>query len=357
MKIRNIKSLSKDELAAWLIGHGQPAFRRAQIYDWLYRKWVTAFDDMRNIPTSLHNELATRFSAFSIIPIDRQTAQDGATKFLLKLSDANTIETVILHAADRYTVCISTQVGCPVQCAFCASGRHGLVRNLEPGEIVDQVIFACRHLGVRISNVVVMGMGEPLLNLHNTIAALDALCDPERMAMSARRITISTSGIPDGIRALADHGVPWNLALSLHAVTDKKRAAIIPAVWCSPLSTVLKACEYYKQTTGRVVTLEYTLIPGKNDYPEDCRGLASIATTLHAKVNVIPLSATGAHFRVPSQKQIRDFVHELQRQGAPVTIRESKGASIEAACGQLRSRDKPAGGDSEATATSGTESL
>jgi 23S rRNA (adenine2503-C2)-methyltransferase len=333
-----IQNLTADELRQWLANLSCPSYRADQICAWLYQKWVSDFEQMRNLPAELRRTLAEHFAPTAVQCQQVDDDGEGTEKFLLRLADGEFIESVLIRTPARTTLCVSTQVGCPVRCAFCASGRHGLVRNLDAAEIIDQVVHACRHLGKLMTNIVVMGMGEPLLNFTNTVTALDMLCADAGLGLGARRVTISTSGIPDKIRALADLGRQWGLALSLHAVTDTKRAKIIPARYRSPLDTILDACVYYFEKTGRVVTLEYALMQDFNDSPADCAGLAAITRRLRAKVNLIPCNAAGSSYRMPAPSDVENFAARLQRQGVNVTVRHSKGDSIQAACGQLRQR-------------------
>lgn len=331
-----ISSLSQSELAEWLVQNGQPRFRAKQIREWLDRKWVADFDDMRNTPTTLRTALADAFRCTSVEPVDHRSAEDGTTKHLLKLHDGHTIETVLIPAPGRTTVCISSQVGCPVRCAFCASGRTGLIRNLDNAEIIDQVRFACRTLDRRVDNVVVMGIGEPLLNLDALLPALDALCGPERLALSARRITVSTSGIVPGIYRLARAGHPWSLAVSLHSPRDRGRAALIPPQYRYPIREILTACQAYETETNRMVTLEYALMADTNDSIDDAKDLANIAQRLHAKVNLIPHNPAGSSHAPPAGDTVHAFLAALTASGVQATIRREKGAPVNAACGQLR---------------------
>jgi 23S rRNA (adenine2503-C2)-methyltransferase len=338
MALRLIKNLPAAELTAWLQAHGQAAFRLKQIRDWLYSRWAIDFVAMGNLPTALRQALTDDFLAFGLEPLETQTADDDTVKWLFRLVDGESIETVLIRAPDRQTVCISTQVGCPVRCTFCASGRDGLIRDLEPGEIVDQVIAACRHLQQRVDNIVVMGMGEPLLNLEHLIAALDLICGPECLGVGARHITISTSGIVPGIRRLAELRRQWHLALSLHALTDEQRGRLIPARYRYPLAEILDACRYYRECTGRIVTLEYALMAGGNDSQDDALGLAALARRLDAKINLIPCNPVSEHYQAPAERQVRAFEERVRSLGAKVTLRQRKGERIQAACGQLRRR-------------------
>lgn len=339
---RLVKDLSAEELKAWLQAQGQPAFRLKQIREWLYHRQAISFEEMANLPAPLRQKLAADFIPFALETIATQTAQDGTVKFLHRLHDGETIESVRISAPDRTTVCISTQVGCPVRCTFCASGRDGLVRDLTPAEIVDQVIAANRSLGggARVDNIVVMGMGEPLLNLDNLLVALDLVGSPDGLGIGARSITISTSGIVPGIHRLAELGRQWNLALSLHATTEEARARLIPQAYRYPLEEILQACIDYFEKTSRIVTLEYALIAGRNDTDAEMRQLAAIARRLRAKVNLIPYNPTTDAYRPPEDAGVRHAVALLEKSGVTVTVRREKGAEIQAACGQLRRQNR-----------------
>lgn len=342
MKRLPIKNLDYTALASWLDDQRQPQFRTKQIFNWLYDKWAVSFDEMRNIPKTLRQQLDNEFLACSLEVVDSQTAADGTVKYLYRLPDGETIESVLITAGERKTVCVSSQVGCPVRCAFCATGVKGLIRNLAAAEIIDQVVMACRHFEERVTNVVVMGMGEPLLNYDNLVQALDRMDAPAALNIGARRITVSTSGIPDGIRRLAEAGRQWNLALSLHAVKETQRARLIPAPCRYPLSEILEACQFYQERTNRLVTIEYTLLRGRNCSMDDAERLAAIATQLHAKVNLIPCNPTVSQHRAPATQETHKFHEILTRQGVNAMIRREKGAEILAACGQLRARRPPA---------------
>lgn len=336
MQPQLIKNLPDAALLDWLQAHGQPAFRLTQLREWLYPRGAERFDEMLNLPAALRQALAADFVACSLQPVTRQEAEDGTVKWLFRLRDGETLETVLIRAPDRRTVCISTQVGCPVHCTFCASGRDGLIRDLEPAEMIDQVIAAGREAGQRVDNLVVMGMGEPLLNLDNLVAALDRLCAPEGLGLGARHVTISTSGIAPGIRRLAELQRQWHLALSLHAVTDAQRARLIPARHRYPLAEVLEACRLYRARTGRIVTLEYALMAGTNDSPAEASGLAAIARDLDARINLIPCNPVSGHYATPDASGVRAFEAQVRQLGAKITVRQRKGERIQAACGQLR---------------------
>lgn len=333
----NLKDLGDEGLRGLLRDMGQPAFRAKQLHGWLYGKFATSYDEMTNLPSGLRSALAERVRPFALDVVRRlEDSKDGTVKWLSSLEDGNSIETVLIRVPGRSTVCVSTQVGCPVRCVFCASGRGGLVRDLTPGEIIDQVVLACRELGERVDNIVVMGMGEPLLNLGSLAAALDAISSEETLGFGARRVTISTSGIVPGIIRLAELRRPWNLALSLHAVSDEMRAQIIPEKNRYPLEEIFRACEYHRELTGRMLTLEYALIDGRNDSRETLVRLSEIAHRLHAKVNLIPCNPNASRLAAPTLRRCNEAVDFLVGRGVQATLRHSKGQEILAACGQLR---------------------
>ncbi|MBQ9368313.1 MAG: 23S rRNA (adenine(2503)-C(2))-methyltransferase RlmN [Victivallales bacterium] len=338
----SIRETDESTLTAWLKSHNQPAFRAKQIRDWFFSKMAVSFDDMANVPKALREELAQDFTPCSLTPSTVLRADDGTVKWASELSDGAKVETVLIRAPERSTVCISTQVGCPVRCAFCESGRLGLVRNLKSVEIIDQVIIASHELGHRIDNVVVMGTGEPMFNLDNLIPALNYLCDMENgLGISARNITVSTSGIPNGIRRLADQHRPWNLALSLHAPNDKIRSQLIPEKNRHRIAEILAACTEYREATGRMITFEYVLIDGMNASEGNARDLARLAHLARAKVNLIPLNNGSTTWKAPSKEQCQQFLDILTASGLQATIRLRKGDKIKAACGQLVAKKSP----------------
>lgn len=332
-----IKDLRDDALAQWLAQRQQPAFRAKQIHDWLYKKLAMDFNDMANLPLELRQALAADFQACAIQPVQKQAAGDHTVKWLSQLDDGETIETVLIRAPERDTVCISSQVGCAVRCIFCASGKQGLVRNLRCAEILDQVVLASHEIGHLVNNVVVMGMGEPLHNFDALVSALRLLCSAEGLGLGARHVTVSTSGVPTGIRKLADLQTPWNLALSLHAVSDELRATLIPPAKRAPMEDIFTACEYYQQKNNRMMTLEYVLLEGRNCQPEDASHLADIAHRLHAKVNLIPCNNDDGPCRAPADDVCERFLNHLLSRHVHATLRRRKGKDIQAACGQLRS--------------------
>jgi 23S rRNA (adenine2503-C2)-methyltransferase len=337
---KSLRDLSDSELAGLSLRYGVAPYRMAQLRHWLYRKWTADFSEMRNLPLSLLSRLRDEYLLFTLQVEQTQTADDGTVKWLSSLPDGNTIETVLIRASQRTTVCVSTQVGCQVRCVFCASGNRGLIRNLTKAEIIDQVLLPCRHLQAKITNIVVMGMGEPLHNLDNLSQALETLTAPDKFALGARHVTISTSGIVPGIRRLAELRRPWNLAVSLHATSDQQRAQLIPPGCRYPIAEILAACQYHRQLTSRMPTLEYALLKDVNDTSEDAGRLAAIATSLHAKINLIPCNPGPSRYQAPSIAKCRQFLEQLIKTGAQATLRTRKGDTIKAACGQLRQRSR-----------------
>lgn len=326
--------------AAWrehFLSRGVPAYRAGQALDWVFHKFAASPDAMTNFPAALRESLRADFVWDPVKVVETLCSPDGTEKLLLELHDGERIEMVIIPSRERRSVCLSTQVGCPVRCAFCASGRDGLKRNLEAAEIVGQFAAACRRLNGHPDNVVFMGVGEPLLNFNNLARALEMLNDEALFNFAARRVTISTSGIPERIRRLGALERQWNLAVSLHAPDDATRSKLIPDQCRHPIAEILEACEEYRSLAGRMVTLEYALIKGVNDREDQAAALAVIAKKLRAKVNLIPYNPTAAlGFERPSDHVCRAFAAVLERRGARVTMRVEKGGGVAAACGQLR---------------------
>jgi len=336
-----IREIKPSDLGQWLQEHGQASFRLKQILQWVNNKNIISFDEMGNVPAQLRESLAQDFLACAVSPVDRLCAEDHTVKWLSRLWDNATVETVLIRAPGRNTVCISTQVGCAVRCVFCESGRLGFVRNLSKAEIVDQVVLASHEAGKLVDNVVVMGTGEPMHNFDNLVLALNWLCDQdEGLGMSCRNITVSTSGITNGIRRLADLQKPWNLAISLHAPDDNIRAQIIPPRHRRPISEIVEACKYYRQNTGRMVTFEYVLVSNLNDSEANARALAALAHEAHAKVNLIPCNNGASRLKAPDTATCNKFLAILEHNGIQATIRHRKGDDILAACGQLRANRK-----------------
>jgi 23S rRNA (adenine2503-C2)-methyltransferase len=334
-----LTDLSRDQLAAWCVGQGQPAYRAAQIHRWVFQNRCESFEAMRDLPAALRAALAESFDLFASRVVQHQTASDRTEKLLLELRDGQAVECVLMRETGRRTVCISTQVGCAMGCVFCASGLLGLKRNLSTGEILEQVLRLDHLLpeNGRITNVVVMGIGEPLHNLHALLPALEALHDEGGMGLGARRITISTVGLPAKMRELAAHGRPFNLAVSLHAPNDALRTELVPVNRNVGIAAILAAADEYFEKTGRRVTFEYVLLGNVNDSPGHARELAALLHGRNAHVNVIPMNAVSElPFHDPAAPRTQAFVTELHHLGVNATVRKRKGADIDAACGQLR---------------------
>lgn len=335
--------LTYSELEDLVLSLGQPRYRAAQIAQWLYIHLASGFQEMHNLPLALRDRLAEVSEIGRLTPLEEVTSQDGLTrKVLFSLPDGHTIESVLMHYEKRRTVCLSTQVGCPIGCPFCATGQSGFQRNLSPGEIVEQVLYFARELkvrGQRLTNLVFMGMGEPFLNWEATWKAIQAFTDPRRFGLGARHITISTAGFVPGIEALAKEKSQVGLAISLHAANDALRERLVPLNLRYPLQVLMKACRDYVKHTGRRITFEYALMEDINDSPSHARELTGLLSGLLCHVNLIPLNPTvGSDWRSSPKGVVLAFQRELVKDDVPVTVRIDRGLDIQAGCGQLRSR-------------------
>ncbi|WP_448600743.1 23S rRNA (adenine(2503)-C(2))-methyltransferase RlmN [Thermoleptolyngbya sp.] len=334
---------SLDQLTAWVQQQGQPAYRGKQLYQWLYQQGARSLSEISVFPKAWRAELADYPIGRSQIHY-RATAPDGTVKFLLRLADGHIIETVGMPTYDvsasrlsRLTVCVSSQVGCPMACDFCATGKGGFLRNLEAHEIIDQVLTVQEDFGQRVSNIVFMGMGEPLLNTDNVLAAVRSLNTD--VGIGQRTMTISTVGIPGHIRRLAAHKLQVTLAVSLHASNQPTREALIPSAKHYPLEALLDECREYVQQTGRRVTFEYILLAGLNDEPEHAEELAHHLRGFQSHVNLIPYNPISeVDYQRPDERRIKAFVRSLQDHRIAVSVRYSRGLEADAACGQLRAR-------------------
>lgn len=333
-----LAGMSRSEMELWTTEHGQPAFRSRQLADWVFRRLELNPDRMTNLPRSMrslmHDGILSPAGGVDAV----QTADDGTEKMLVRLADSQSVEMVLIPQSRRMTLCLSTQVGCPVRCRFCASGRAGLVRNLRSGEIIEQLLFGARRFGRVPDNVVFMGIGEGLLNVKELLRAVSLMVDAEGFGMSPRRLTVSTSGIVPGIRQLAAFGRELTLAVSLHAVDDETRAQLIPDGFRYPIREILKAADEYRDSSGRMVTLEYVLLDTVNDSVLDAKELAWLARTHHCKINLIAYNDADNGFRRPPQRTVEKFLRTVENCGARATLRREHGASSTAACGQLRHR-------------------
>jgi 23S rRNA (adenine2503-C2)-methyltransferase len=331
---------SPAELQAWFAAAALPAYRAAQVRRWIFEKRAASFDQMTDLPKAVRQQLAGALQIWTTRVAAHRQAEDGTEKLLLELADGQRIECVLLRDDRGHcAVCISTQVGCAMHCAFCASGLEGVVRNLTTGEILEQMLQLQLLLAPdgRLSHVVVMGMGEPLANLDRLLPALAQAADGDGLGIGARRITISTVGLPEGIRRLARDNVQYHLAVSLHAPNDALRNQLAPANRKVGIAAVMAAADEYFELTGRRVTFEYVLLAGVNDQPEHARQLLALLKGRPALVNIIPYNpVAGLPFRRPSARAAARFAEILTRGGLSVHLRRRKGERIDAACGQLR---------------------
>ncbi len=341
----DIKSLLVRELQEHLREWGEPSYRTGQITDWLYKNRVNTIDEMTDMPRSLRTRLMERFSLGKIDLVRVLGARDTTRKFLFRLADGNLIESVLIPASpalyggrsDRRTICVSTQVGCAYGCKFCARGLEGFTRNLRANEIVNQITAIEQESGEKIDNVVFMGMGEPLANFENVVRAIRIINAPWGLAIGARRITVSTSGLAPQIRRLAEEPLQIRLAVSLHGATDEVRNQIMPINRRYNVETLLLACDHYFAHTKRRLTFEYILIADVNDTDQQARLLSRHARRVSAKVNLIPYNnVSGLPWTRPSESRQGKFLSILRIEGIPATLRREKGRDIDAACGQLR---------------------
>ncbi|MEY2600840.1 MAG: rRNA (adenine2503-C2)-methyltransferase [Verrucomicrobiota bacterium] len=345
----DVRSLQFHEFEEKIREFGEPLYRARQIAEWLYQKRVQSFDEMTDLPRKFRNRLAEQFDFGKIDVVRVLGSHDTTRKFLFRLNDESLIETVLIPASpalygsrsDRRTICISTQVGCAYGCKFCASGLEGFSRNLNPNEIVDQIVAVERESGEKIDNIVFMGMGEPLANLENVMRAIRIINAPWGLGVGARHITISTSGLAPQIRQMADESLQVRLAVSLHGATDAVRNQIMPINRRYNVETLLSACDYYATRKKQRLTFEYILIAGVNDSEEQAQILGRHAKRLSAKVNLIPYNTVhGLPWSRPAQDQQETFLSILRQRGIAATLRREKGHDIDAACGQLRLQTK-----------------
>lgn len=336
MNMKALVNCTYAEMESLVRDLGQPVFRAKQIMEWVFKHYELDPDRMLNLPLKLRNELKDRFVCVSSEVKEVSKSNDKTTKLLISLSDNEAVEMVIIPSRDRVTFCLSTQVGCPVGCRFCASGEGGLVRNLKAHEITEQLYHGIALSGGLPDNIVFMGIGEGLLNFDNLADALQKITEADYIGMSPRRITISSSGYVPGIYRLIALGKPFILAISLHAVDDETRSIIIPEKLRYPIAEILQACDDYEKEIGRMVTFEYTMLSGINDSAAAAEKLAVLARKHHAKVNLIPYNETSEEFKRPKEIDILNFRDILEKAGVTVMLRLEKGGKVNAACGQLR---------------------
>lgn len=332
---------SLQSLKDWATAHQQPAYRGQQLHTWIYQKGVRSLEDITVLPKTWRTQIGDYPIGRSQIA-HRSQARDGTVKLLLSLGDGQMIETVGIPTAKRLTVCVSSQVGCPMACDFCATGKGGFQRNLAPHEILDQVLTIQEDFQHRVSHIVFMGMGEPLLNLNALITSLRSL--NQDIGISHRHITVSTVGVPHQISRLAQQKLQITLAVSLHAPNQALREQLIPSAKGYPLKQLLQDCRDYMGTTGRRISFEYTLLRGVNDQPHHGRELADLVQSAYdsgwqAHVNLIPYNPiSDADYQRPNSRQIRTFLHQLEQRQVAVSLRQTRGLDQDAACGQLRQR-------------------
>ena len=335
--MKNLLDYTLEELQAWMKDNGEGSFRAKQVFSWIYKE-TFEFNEMKNLPISLQEKLNNNF----IVKIPKvveifESNVDGTKKMLLQMEDSNLIESVIMRYKHGNSICISTQVGCRMGCKFCASTIGGRIRDLTAGEILSQVLVAQKHIGERISNVVLMGSGEPLDNYDNVIKFLNLVNAEYGLNIGQRHITLSTCGIVPKIKELADLEMSITLAISLHAFSDEKRKEIMPIANKYSISEILEACHYYINKTGRRITFEYSLVAGVNDGSEDAKSLAKLLKGMLCHVNLIPVNEIKENtLKRPSKKIVANFEEILRSTGIEVTVRREMGTDINAACGQLR---------------------
>ncbi len=346
--VRSLYDLSLNELEALVESMAHPAYRARQVWEWAYRRYAASYDEMANVPAALRAQLARELPFPSLTTVAEQTSDDGLTrKQLIRLRDGKLIESVLMlydprgDSRGRATVCVSSQAGCAMGCVFCATGQAGFERNLSVGEIVGQIVGFAReqteHRGRQLTNVVFMGMGEPMANYDAVMRAVRIINDPAGIAMAARHITISTVGLVRGIRKLAEEPLQVGLAVSLHAPDQNLREEMIPTAHRFTLPEIIDACRDYVSKTGRRVTFEYCLVSGVNDAPSQARALAALLDGLLCHVNLIPVNPTAdATIRRPTRTRSLTFQRALAERGIACTVRAERGVEIAAACGQLR---------------------
>lgn len=340
MDKKDIRSLSVDELKIEMESIGEKAFRAKQVYEWLHTKLADSFEEMTNLSKDLREKLDGAYRIPSVKMLERQVSnQDGTNKFLFQLEDGNVVESVLMRYKHGNSVCISSQVGCRMGCKFCASTIGGLERNLLPSEMLGQIYQIQKISGERVSNIVIMGTGEPLDNYDNFVRFIRLVSDENGLNISQRNITVSTCGIVPNIKRLAEEGFQITLALSLHGSTQEKRKTLMPIANKYELSEVLDACDYYFEKTGRRISFEYSLVQGVNDREEDARELIGILKPRNCHLNLIPVNPIKERdFQKPSRKSAEEFKNRIEKSGVNVTIRREMGSDIDGACGQLRRR-------------------
>ncbi len=337
----DIKSMNEAELETLLVGLGQPKFRAGQLFKWL-QSGAESFDDMTNLPKELRQRLEEECYIANVSIVRRLCSQiDGTVKYLYRLFDGELIESVLMKYEHGYTVCISTQVGCRMGCSFCASGINGLKRSLTASEMLSQIMVAAKDNGIRVSNVVMMGMGEPLDNFQHSVRFLELVSDSRGLGIGLRHISLSTSGVVSGIERLKEYNLPITLSVSLHAPNDEIRSSMMRVNKKWNIDALLKACKEYQKVTTRRISFEYALIEGVNDSEQCADELARRLKGIMCHINLIPANPVKENtFKKPDKNKIQKFKKQLEDRGLNATVRRTLGADIEASCGQLRNREK-----------------
>ncbi len=340
--MKDIKSFTLEELQRELEGMGEKSFRAKQLYQWMHQKLARGYEEMSNLPLSLRQKLSEHFAYTAVKQVRMQESElDGTRKYLFELSDGCLVESVWMRYKHGNSVCISSQVGCRMGCAFCASTLGGLERSLLPSEMLDQIYAITLLTGERVSNVVVMGTGEPLDNYENLLKFLKLLTDENGLHISQRNITVSTCGMVPEMRRLADEKLQITLALSLHAPNDEKRRKLMPVANRYSVKELMEVCAYYFEVTGRRITFEYALAEGVNDTTQDADELSELIKGLNCHINLIPVNPVRERdFSRSGKPEILSFKNKLEKNGINVTIRREMGRDIDGACGQLRRRQK-----------------
>jgi len=340
----DIRQLNLEELTRVFTGHGEPAFRAKQVYDWLWAKRAVNFSDMSNLSKPLRDWLEENYVINAVEIHELQVSNDNTVKCAMRLHDGYVVESVLIPTSTRTTACISSQVGCSLTCKFCATGKLKRMRNLNADEIFDQVVLvkkqAEERYGLPLSNIVYMGMGEPLLNYAEVLSSIDKITSPKGLGMSPQRITLSTAGVAKMITRLADDGVKFNLALSLHAANDEKRNQIMPINETNTLDNLAEALNYFYEKTGTRVTFEYIVFKDFNDSLKDAEELVAYCRRVKSKVNIIEYNPIdGGEFQQTTNERLQAFTEHLEKNGIIVNVRRSRGKDIDAACGQLANKN------------------
>ena len=342
---KDIRKLSLDDLKAWLVEQGEKPFRAKQVYEWLWKHSARSFAEMNNVSLALREKLEQHFDINAVEVATEQISNDGTIKSAFRLYDGNIVEGVMIPHNERKTACVSSQVGCSLTCKFCATGYMDRLRNLDAAEIYDQVVRineqSMRQYGEPLTNIVYMGMGEPMLNYANVMKSIERITAHDGLGMAARRITVSTAGIAKMIKKMADDGVKANLALSLHAANDVKRNEIMPINETNSLEALTDALKHYHQVTGRKVTYEYIVFQNFNDTLQDAEELLRFSKIIPCKINLIEYNPIEkADYQNTDEERWQEFIYYLADRGVQVNVRRSRGKDIDAACGQLAVKEK-----------------